>query len=98
MSPNRKLTDTVKGRLVTEFKNEGNALELRFDDGSLMRIKGTQEGTNAVPSGAKVEQALERGERFEVRFEDGGNVVVKLEEAGSSVSVRDEVGKVLYLG
>jgi hypothetical protein len=68
--------------------------------GSVMRIRGAQEGIDPIPPGIKMAQVLERGERFELRFEDGGGkVVIKLEELGNSVSVRDgDAGKVLYMG
>lgn len=98
MSPNHKLTNAIKGRTIANFETEGGTMTLRFNDGTAMRIKGTAQGSVAVPQGGRVTQAFEQGARLALHFDNQTSVVVTLENPGNGVSVRDGENKVLYLG
>jgi hypothetical protein len=98
MSPNRKLTNAIKGRTIANFETEGGAMTVRFTDGTTMRVKGAPQGSVAVPQGGQVTQAFEQGNRFALHFNNQTSVVLKLENPGNAVAVRDGESKVLYMG
>jgi hypothetical protein len=90
-------SDALKGRVVAEFENENGTLVLRFEDGTVLRLKGKSAGSGAVPHGGVVAQASEHGRGVEISFEDGQSAIVWLEESGNSISVHDAAGEVLYV-
>jgi hypothetical protein len=98
MSPNHKLTNAIKGHTIANFETEGGVMTVRFNDGAIMRIKGTPQGSIAVPPGGRVTQAFEQGDRLALHFDNQTSTVVTLENPGNAVSVRDAENKVLYLG
>jgi hypothetical protein len=98
MSPNHRLTNALKGRTIANFETEGDSLTLRFTDGTTMRIKGTLQGSTAVPQGGQVSQAFEQGDRLAPHLGNQISVVATLENPGNAVSVRNAESKVLCLG
>jgi hypothetical protein len=98
MSPNPKLTNALKGRTIADFEAEDGRMTVRFKDGATLRIKGTAQGSMAVPQGGRVTQAFEQGDRLALHFDNQTNAVLTLENPGNAVSVRDGENKVLYLG
>jgi pyruvate/2-oxoglutarate dehydrogenase complex dihydrolipoamide acyltransferase (E2) component len=98
MTPNQKLTDVIQGRPVADFENANGTVSIRFQDGTLMRVRATAETMSAVPRGAKVTQVADGGGELELRLEDGSTVSFTLSDPRNAVSVWDPAGKVLYLG
>ncbi|MBV8899902.1 MAG: hypothetical protein JOY92_07300 [Verrucomicrobia bacterium] len=98
MTSNQKLTDAIQGRPVADFENANGTLTIRFQDGTLMRVRATSEVTQAVPPGAKVTQVADGEGELELRFEDGSSIPFTLSDPRNAISVWDAAGKVLYLG
>jgi hypothetical protein len=98
MTSNQKLTDVIQGRPVADFENANGTLTIRFQDGTLMRVRATSEVTEAVPPGAKVRQVADGEGKLELRFEDGSSIPFTLSDPRNAISVWDAAGKVLYLG
>lgn len=98
MTSNQKLTDVIQGRPVASFENANGTLTIRFNDGTLMRIRATSAPATAVPAGARVTQAADGDGVLELRLEDGSSIAFMLVDPTNAVSVRDPDGKVLYLG
>jgi hypothetical protein len=98
MTPNEKLTDVVQGRSVADFENANGTLSIRFDDGALMRVRAVPETADVVPLGSKVSQVADEDGLLELRLEDGSTISIALSDPRNAVSVRDALGKVLYLG
>ena len=98
MSPNQKLTNTIKGRTIAQIDTEDGAMTFRFNDGTTMRVKGSPQGSVAVPPSGQVTKAFEQDERLALHFDNGTSVVLTLDNPGNAVSVRDGENKVLYLG
>jgi hypothetical protein len=98
MTSNQKLTDAIQGRPAADFENANGTITIRFQDGTLMRIRATDTPVTAVPPGARVTQAAEGDGALELRLEDGSSVSFTLIDPSNAVSVLDSDGKVLYLG
>ena len=98
MTSNQKLTDVIQGRPVADFENANGTVTIRFQDGTLMRVRATPEVTRDVPQGARVMQVADGGGELELRLEDGSSIAFTLSDPRNAVSVRDSDGKVLYLG
>jgi len=98
MSPNHKLTNALKGHSIANFETGGGVMTVRFNDGAVMRIKGTPQGSIAVPQGGRVTQVFEQGDRLALHFDNETSAIVTLGNPGNAVSVRDAENKVLYLG
>ena len=98
MTLNQKLTDVIQGRPVADFENANGTVTIRFQDGTLMRVRATSEAMSAVPQGAKVTHVSEGEGELELRLEDGATVSFALSDPRNAVWVRDPAGKVLYLG
>lgn len=98
MTPNQKLTDVIQGRPVADFENANGTVTIRFQDGTLMRIRATPAVAGDVPLGAKVTAVADGDGKLELRLEDGSSIPFTLSDPRNAVSVRDTAGKVLYLG
>ena len=98
MNANEKLTSAIQGRTVADFENANGTLTVRFQDGTLMRVRAVPETVNPLPAGAKVAQVSGRVGHLELNLEDGSTVAFSLSDPGNAVSVLDRGGKVLYLG
>ena len=98
MTSNHKLTDVIQGRPVADFDNANGTVTIRFQDGTLMRVRATPEVARGLPHGAKVTQVADGGGALELRLEDGSSVGFTLIDPRNAVSVRGPDGKVLYLG
>ena len=98
MTLNQKLTDVIQGRPVTDFENANGTVNIRFQDGTLMRVRATAEMMSDVPQGARVTQAADSSGGLELHLEDGSTVSFTLSDPRNAVSVWDATGKVLYLG
>jgi hypothetical protein len=98
MTSNQKLTDVIQGRPAADFENANGTVTIRFQDGTLMRIRATNAPVAAVPPGARVAQAADGEGVLELRFEDGSSISFTLIDPRNAVSVLDPAGKVLYLG
>lgn len=98
MRLNHKLTSTLQGHTIANFETEGGAITVRFNDGTAMRVKGTPQGSVAVPQGGQITQAYEQGDRLGLHFDNQTSMVLQLENPGNAVSVRDGANKVLYMG
>ena len=98
MTSNHKLTDVIQGRPVADFDNANGTVTIRFQDGTLMRVRATPEVAGGVPKGARVAQVADGDGELELRLEDGSSIAFTLSDPRNAVSVRDSDGKVLYLG
>ena len=98
MTSNQKLTDVIQGRPVAEFENANGTVTIRFQDGTLMRIRATPDVATTMPEGAKVRQVADGDGELELRLEDGSSITFPLSDPRNAISVRDSDGKVLYLG
>jgi hypothetical protein len=98
MTTNQKLTDVIQGRPVADFENANGTVTIRFQDGTLMRVRATPTMARDVPQGAKVTEVADGDGDLELRLEDGSSIPFTLSDPRNAVSVRDAAGKVLYLG
>ena len=98
MTSNQKLTDVIQGLPAADFENANGTVTIRFQDGTLMRVRATGAPVREVPSGARVMQAADGDGELELRLEDGSSVSFTLIDPRNAVSVLDAAGKVLYLG
>ncbi|HEY0790682.1 MAG TPA: hypothetical protein VGD78_06415 [Chthoniobacterales bacterium] len=98
MNPNEKLTNAIRGRSVADFENANGTLTVRFQDGTLMRVRALPETATPLSPGAKVVQVTGQVGHLELHLEDGTTVAFSLSDPHNAVSVRDDAGKVLYLG
>lgn len=98
MTPNQKLTDVIQGRPVVDFEDANGTVSIRFQDGTLMRVRATPAVVRAVPQGARVTQVADGDGELELRLEDGSSILFTLSDPRNAISVLDSSGKVLYLG
>ncbi|HEY0790862.1 MAG TPA: hypothetical protein VGD78_07335 [Chthoniobacterales bacterium] len=92
------MTDATKGRTTALVEQTLDGLNLRFQDGATLRLKGQIDPGHQVAPGASVVQACERQDRLELHFSQGPPAAFSLANPGNAVSVRDAAGKVVYLG
>jgi hypothetical protein len=98
MTPNRKLTNVIKGRIVEDLQMKPAEVSIRFSDGSTMRVKVMESNSPPLKNGARIRGVSEQSVKFTVSCEDESQVVLTLADPGGSVTVRDADGKVEYLG
>jgi hypothetical protein len=98
MNSNENLTNVIRGRAVADFENANGTLTVRFQDGTLMRVRAVPETASDLSPGAKVAQVAGKVGHLELNLEDGSTVAFSLSDPGNAVSVLDGAGKVLYLG
>jgi hypothetical protein len=98
MTPNHKLTNVIKGRVVEDLQMNPVEVSMRFSDGSTMRVKVMESNSPPLKNGARIRAVLEHSVKFIVSCEDDSQIVLTLADPGSSVTVRDADGKIEYLG
>ena len=98
MTPNHKLTNVIKGRIVEDLQMNPAEVSMRFSDGSSMRDKDTESNRSPLENGGRIRADSEQSVKFIVSCEDESQIVLTLADPGSSVTVRDADGKIEYLG
>jgi hypothetical protein len=98
MTPNHKLTNVIKGRIVEDLQMNPAEVSIRFSDGSVMRVKVMESNSPPLKNGARIRAVSEQSVKFIVSCEDESQIVLTLADPGSSVTVRDADGKIEYLG
>ena len=98
MTPNRKLTNVIKGRIIEDLQMNPAEVSMRFSDGSTMRVKVMESNSPPLKNGARISTVSEQSVTFIVSCEDESQIVLTLADPGSSVTVRDANGKIEYLG
>jgi hypothetical protein len=98
MTPNHKLTNVIKGRIIEDLQMNPAEVSIRFSDGSSMRVKVMESNSLPLKNGARIRAVSEHSVKFTVSCEDESQITLTLADHGSSVTVRDADGKVEYLG
>ena len=98
MTPNHKLTNVIKGRIVQDLQMNATEVSMRFSDGSTMHVKVMESNSPPLKNGARIRTVSVKSVNFIVSCEDESQIVLTLADPGSSVMVRDEDGKIEYLG
>jgi hypothetical protein len=98
MTPNHKLTNVIKGRIVEDLQMNTAEVSMRFSDGSTMLVKVMESNSPPLKNGARIRTVSEQSVKFTVSCEDESQITLTLADPGSSVTVRDANGKVEYLG
>ena len=98
MTPNHKLTNVIKGRIVQDLQMNATEVSMRFSDGSTMHVKVMESNSPPLKNGARIRTVSEKSVNFIVSCEDESQIALTLADPGSSVMVRDEDGKIEYLG
>jgi hypothetical protein len=103
MTPNHKLTNVIKGRIVEDLQMNPAEVSMRFSDGSTMHVKVME--SNSPPLIKRTGRAFARSPKnqqksvkFIISCEDESQIVLTLADPGSSVTVRDANRKIEYLG
>jgi len=97
MTPNHKLTNVIKGRIIEDLQMNPAEVSMRFADGSTMHVKVMQSNSPPLKNGARIRAVSEQSVNFVLSCEDGSQIALTLADPGSSVSVRDADGKIEYL-
>ena len=98
MTPNRKLTNVIKGRIIEDLQMNPAEVSMRFSDGSTMHVKVMESNSPPLKNGARIRAVTEQSVNFVLSCEDESQIVLTLADPGSSVTVRDADGKIEYLG
>ena len=98
MTPNRKLTNVIKGRIIEDLQMNPAEVSMRFSDGSTKRVKVMESNSPPLKNGARIRAVAEQSVNFVLSCEDESQIVLTLADPGSSVTVRDADGKIEYLG
>ena len=98
MTPNHKLTNVIKGRIVEDLQMNPAEISMRFSDGSTMHVKVMESNSPPLKNGARIRAVSEQSVTLIISCEDESQVVLTMADPGSSVTVRDVDGKVEYLG
>jgi hypothetical protein len=98
MTPNRKLTNVIKGRIIEDLQMNPAEVSVRFSDGSTMCVKVMESNSPPLKNGARIRAVAERSVNFVLSCEDESQIVLTLADPGSSVTVRDADGEIEYLG
>jgi hypothetical protein len=98
MTPNHKLTNVIKSRIIEDLQMNPAEVSVRFSNGSTMRIKIMESNSPPLKNGARIRAVSEQSVKFTVSCEDESQIVLTLADPGSSVTVRDANGKIEYLG
>ena len=88
---NKKLTPVISGRTVKSAKQTDGVLQIKFDDGSVMRIK-TGAPFKASIAGRAVKAVRQRATEFDLDFADGTSAAITLAAKTSSVMLRNAAG------
>jgi hypothetical protein len=98
MTPNKKLTNLIRGRTIQEFRSDVSGLSVGFSDGSVLLVKGRETTDQKLKPGSTITSVFEQGGEFVIACEDQSRFRLELADPGSSVSVRGSDGKLQYLG
>ena len=98
MTPNRKLTNVIKGRIIEDLQMNPAEVSMRFSDGSTMRVKVMESNSPPLKNGGRIRAVAEQSVNFVLSCEDESQIVLTLADPGSPVTVRDADGKIEYLG
>ena len=98
MTPNHKLTNVIKGRIVEDLQMNPAEVSIRFSDGSIMHVKVMGSNSPPLKKRARIRAVSEQSVKFVLSCEDESQIVLTLADPGSSVTVRDANGKIEYLG
>jgi hypothetical protein len=98
MTPNHKLTNVIKGRIVQDLQMSATEVSMRFSDGSTMHVKVMESNSPPLKNGARIRAVSEQSVTLIISCEDESQVVLTLADPGGSITVRDPDGKVEYLG
>jgi len=98
MTPNRKLTNVIKERIVQDLQMNATEVSMRFSDGSTMHVTVMESNSPPLKNGARIRAVAEQSVTLIVSCEDKSQIVLTLADPGSSVTVRDANGKIEYLG
>jgi hypothetical protein len=61
MTPNRKLTNVIKGRIIEDLQMNPVEVFLRFSDGSTMNVKVMESNSPPLKNGARIRGGTEQG-------------------------------------
>jgi len=92
---NRKLTPVLSGRTVNHTEQTDGVLKIKFDDGSVMKIKTGSSFKDSI-TGKKVKAVRQKATEFDLDFDDGTSAVITLAEETSSVMLRNAAGELEY--
>jgi hypothetical protein len=98
MTPNRKLTNVIKGRIIEDLQMNPAEVSMRFSDGSMMHVKVMESNSPPLKNGTRIRAVSEQSVTLIISCEDESQIALTLADPGSSVTVRDADGKVEYLG
>jgi hypothetical protein len=98
MTPNHKLTNVIKGRIVEDLQMNPAEVSLRFADGSSMHVKIMESNSPPLKNGARIRAVSEQSVKFTVSCEDESQIALTLADPGSSITIRDANGKIEYVG
>ncbi len=98
MTPNHKLTNVIKGRIVQDLQMNATEVSMRFSDGSTMLVKVMESNSPPLKNGACIRAFSEQSVTLIISCEDESQILLTLADPGGSVTVRDADGKVEYLG
>jgi hypothetical protein len=97
MTPNHKLTNVIKGRIIEDLQMNPAEVSMRFSDGSTMHVKVMESNSPPLKNGARIRAVSEQSVKVIISCEDESQIVLTLADPGSSVTVRDANGKIEYL-
>jgi hypothetical protein len=92
---NQKLTPLIAGRIVKSAKQTDGVMQIKFDDGSVMKIKTGAPFKDSI-TGKKVKAVRQRVTEFDLDFADGTSAAITLAAETSSVMLRDKAGTMEY--
>jgi hypothetical protein len=98
MTPNHKLTNVIKGRIIEDLQMNPAEVSMRFSDGSTMHVKVMESNSPPLKNVARIRAVSEKSVKFTVSCEDESQNRSDPGRPGSSVTVRDADGKIEYLG
>ena len=87
MTPNHKLTNVIKGRIVQDLQMNATEVSMRFSDGSTMHVKVMESNSPPLKNGARIRTVSEKSVNFIVSCEDESQIALTLADPGSSVTV-----------
>jgi hypothetical protein len=92
---NKKLTPIIAGRTIKSAKLTDAALEIEFEDGSILKIKTGAPFTDTIAR-RKVKEVRQKATEFDLDFIDGATAKIAMAEETSSVMLRDKAGALEY--
>ncbi|MEO8879251.1 MAG: hypothetical protein ABI446_02525 [Gemmatimonadaceae bacterium] len=98
MSRNQKLTPVIKGRTIMQLKWDGPAVQLCFDDGSVLRIHTTPgpPGSTQPAALGKVQAVRQSLDTIAFDLEGPSSLQFNLAEPTACVMLRNAKGVLEY--